>query len=1151
MKKILTVLLSIFISTVIFSAPAFAYEAATGSIFTYKFFGKGELAPLPDRDDLRDIKVSSAYVIQPQREALFAAEKTWADVINTQAGAKASFSVLMFKENNAGAESWTVLDDSTKTKITEVQAALYGKSIPKHDYSNAVIFIGDNGILANNAWDYDNTNKPLSDAVDPNLRVIMQHEFAHALGMAASGELAIYEHEGAKYNCQLYKDNLPVWSKFLKFDSVTEEEVAINVNSGLTTIITPKAGIVPSGDADKIICLEEYVPYFVGDQTLKVLGGKDNVADALQAIKDNAGLKNYSVIYENDRYEGNYKTVNGLPIHPHDVLTCDLSHIELRNSFLSHQNYRNWLTPMEAELATFVDIGYDINLRDFFGKSYYLNNIDETVSTPYSSAQNFAVGVHIYGDNNSIIQSADTNLSGEATFGVRIDGVEDTFTLNKSINTSGANSIGVGLTFGKNHTINLEENSSIQATGQNNIALDFDFGYNMLSPYLSTKGSHTDFYVLRFLSDKELLDEEVDGALAKEVNIRGKLTGTRAAIYISENAHVENINIFNTAEINGDIISNWNSLESYRYQTPEMEKPEIARPFKVGGPDAGFTDPNDVSTWYFTNLNFKDGSKYKNGTINGDNRLQNTLKLNLDGDVTFDNVTAKVYSVKNDGNLFVKNALNLSTSVDLSKDTATTANVMGSGAINLQDYASLNLAANVQNIENALVMNNNSTLNLSNNKAQTTKLGKLDLQANSNMIIDFDIKDMKADELAFNDKADVTTNNHFLCISPNAMHAKTAITGKKYTVPFIRAELNNENLAGAIRFNDTVLHTPIFKYGLRFDNNSGSFMLARGSYNSAILHSPVAAQLSGHATMLQNVEQGFRFIDYYMNMPQEARATYKDKHTPDNSSAYPAKDLHLFWVNPYASFDNASLNNGPSVDAVTFGTYFGFDSDIYPLKHGWDFAYSLYAGYNGAHQSFEDVSTNYNGGSVGAAVHFFKDNFFASLNLAANGGTSKAHTMYGYENSTLLNAGTAVRTGYNIELNNKHILQPSLTLAYSMINTLDYTNGADVNISPDAMHALTIQPQIKYIMNLKNGWQAYAAVTGVFNINDKTKFYAQDVALPEMSTKPYIQYGLGAQKKYGTNFTGNLQAMARNGGKNGVAFSLGFQWQLGKSTQGK
>lgn len=63
---------------------------------------------------------------------------------------------------------------------------------------------------------------------------------------------------------------------------------------------------------------------------------------------------------------------------------------------------------------------------------------------------------------------------------------------------------------------------------------------------------------------------------------------------------------------------------------------------------------------------------------------------------------------------------------------------------------------------------------------------------------------------------------------------------------------------------------------------------------------------------------------------------------------------------------------------------------------------------------------------------------------------------------------------------------------------------------------------------------------------DKTDFTAANVDLPDMSVKPYIQYGVGLQKRWGERFTGFFQTMFRNGGRNGVALSAGFRWALGK-----
>lgn len=68
----------------------------------------------------------------------------------------------------------------------------------------------------------------------------------------------------------------------------------------------------------------------------------------------------------------------------------------------------------------------------------------------------------------------------------------------------------------------------------------------------------------------------------------------------------------------------------------------------------------------------------------------------------------------------------------------------------------------------------------------------------------------------------------------------------------------------------------------------------------------------------------------------------------------------------------------------------------------------------------------------------------------------------------------------------------------------------------------------------------------VWNILDDTKVTANDVRLPEMSVKPYVEYGLGIQKRWKDKFTGFTQAMVRNGGRNGIALTAGFRWALGK-----
>ena len=93
------------------------------------------------------------------------------------------------------------------------------------------------------------------------------------------------------------------------------------------------------------------------------------------------------------------------------------------------------------------------------------------------------------------------------------------------------------------------------------------------------------------------------------------------------------------------------------------------------------------------------------------------------------------------------------------------------------------------------------------------------------------------------------------------------------------------------------------------------------------------------------------------------------------------------------------------------------------------------------------------------------------------------------------------------------------------------------------MHQVYIQiaPGVQFIGNFKNGWQPYLGVNMVWNIIDKTEFKANDVSLPNLSVKPFVAYGLGVRKLWGERFTGFIQALILNGGRNGVALQAGVR----------
>jgi outer membrane autotransporter protein len=267
----------------------------------------------------------------------------------------------------------------------------------------------------------------------------------------------------------------------------------------------------------------------------------------------------------------------------------------------------------------------------------------------------------------------------------------------------------------------------------------------------------------------------------------------------------------------------------------------------------------------------------------------------------------------------------------------------------------------------------------------------------------------------------------------------------------------------------------------------------------------------------------------------------------NNNSLYDTHNHYnkAFWLRPYTSFENLHLKNGPRADVISYGTLIGFDTDFRKLKKGWANVGTGYIGYNGSRVTYNGTSTTMNGGLFGLTETFYKKNFWTALTLSAGASVGETHNMYGKEDFTSFLAGIASKTGYNIELKEgRYIIQPIWFMSYTFVNTFDYTNSAGVRISNDPMHTIQLNPSLRFIMNTNSKWQPYASVGMVWNLLNKTNTMANNVKLPEMRMKPYVEYGLGIQRHWKDSFCAFGQAMLRNGGRNGIALTFGFRWSL-------
>lgn len=443
------------------------------------------------------------------------------------------------------------------------------------------------------------------------------------------------------------------------------------------------------------------------------------------------------------------------------------------------------------------------------------------------------------------------------------------------------------------------------------------------------------------------------------------------------------------------------------------------------------------------------------------------------------------------------------------------------------------------------------TLDLVNGAANTIALADFNVHQNSNLMLDVDLANATMDRIS----TPATTVNGNLNITK--LNLISDATGDETTINFT----NDANLKDKVQYvgdkEGLVAKSPIYRYNVDYKADNGDFSFTRkGGYegfNPAVYGSAVAMQ-GLYYTQLNNYNIALANVDQTMlkTKAQRNAEKYGNKYAYDGDETQVFSPLYVqeknagAWFKPYVSTERVNLKDGPDVDNTMYGALFGGDSDVITVG-GWDTQYSVYAGYNGSHQAFDGNEIYQNGGVLGLTATAYKGNFFTALtaNVGMHGANIK--TDVGNNDLNTLTTGVASKTGYNWELaDGKFIIQPSWMMSYTFINPFDdYTLGNGVRIKNDSLHALQLAPGLKFIGNTANGWQPYLGAQMVWNIVDDTKVQANEVNLPETSTKAYVEYGLGVQKSAGERFTGFGQAMVRNGGRTGVVFTLGGRWAIG------
>ena len=629
-------------------------------------------------------------------------------------------------------------------------------------------------------------------------------------------------------------------------------------------------------------------------------------------------------------------------------------------------------------------------------------------------------------------------------------------------------------------------------------------------------------------------------------------------------------------------------LRGYRLNTLEY----ISSLETKDGDKKTFTFTKDTPTYTY------DGDEI---TVTGDLTIQGegeknyidfsnktTLKTDQDAKLTIKNSSVKnTKDIDNEGTLQLENAkltdniTNNGNLVFAGSSNDITSEVNGNGNVTFKEGNQeikgkfnnqnlINAGANTTINNLALINDRNNSLNMISGNFNIPNLGLETLSLNAlNMkggnlniqTVDVDLANQKMGNIVAKNSAAPTGGS----INVNAMNILSDAKEDTTKLTFAQGKFKD-----AVNSNVKEAYTPIYRYDVNYDRTGedGLFTFTRGAgsnndstrFNPAVLTDATAVQAGGQTTMNNTFMYAFEHADVFSQLPSVDRFAkinsnkYAIASTDFNSNLKYNGDLNNqgVWVKPYSTFENIKLKNGPKVNTINYGTLIGFDSDFHKLKHGWANVGTAYIGYSGSQMDYKGVDASMNSGLIGLTETFYKGNFWTALTATAGAGVAEAHTMYGKDDITMLMAGIGSKTGYNLEFKEgKFIVQPRLFMSYSFVNSFDYTNSAGVRIDSDPMHTVQINPSIRFIGNTKGGWQPYASVGMVWNLLNETNATADGVKLPEMHTKPYVEYGVGLQRTWADKFSAYGQAMLRHGGRNGVALTFGFRWAIGKGVNDK
>ena len=559
----------------------------------------------------------------------------------------------------------------------------------------------------------------------------------------------------------------------------------------------------------------------------------------------------------------------------------------------------------------------------------------------------------------------------------------------------------------------------------------------------------------------------------------------------------------------------------------------------------------EIHTVVDGNLNINKGQVYLN---NDDEWNEGTIHVATDGSLQFENFN------KSYGNVLIMDGENSLTELVNSTVAVVDAGKITDGTINIDNTSSFVVQDGTMNLD---TLNSSGVLSALNSTFEDHTINNLNVINNDftamdnstftgDAVADFAI-DIYARLRDYNQNSDTFSGEAISALDASGgtvnisdwvlrgnLRRQDAPIDRYYDFKIFNYDTIADNIN--ITATDKETFTPIGYYRL-FSNGDGSYTLGLTRYNKQVFRAQATtlAQYNNQLAIDDIVTSHFTLHNAaaYRNSNRFAAAT------PSlGPYLYNQKDGGL-WFKSYADIERLSMTQDLNVHNTAYGAIIGADLPVFDLEDGWKFIPTTYIGYNGAHQSFNDVSAYQNGGQLGFMGTFIKDNFVSSHTVYGGGYYNEMHVDGVSDETANWFWGTAHRAAYNWRIKNHFIIQPTAFISYNMFGEQNFhSEFGEMGMKSGMLNGVNVAPGVNFIW-ADDDWSLYAGVQYMYNINEQVSGRAGNVYLPNLHMRHgYIQYGIGGTKNIKDNLASYAQVMFRNAGRTGVAFQIGLQYSF-------